>query len=195
MPKKKTPTAEKIILTTIDLIEEKGIQKVTTRNIAQRAKVNLASINYYFGSKEQLIKLALKRTLDEMNQMPAETLGREDLNPKEKLNAFLEAFMAGAIKWPGITKGHLYEPFINNNYNTIFVRRFNNLINEVMEKIKDLKLKPPHSDLKLSIIQLISAVTIPGILPKLFKHFSSCDFTQKEKRKAYIDDLINHYFE
>jgi len=49
--------------------------------------------------------------------------------------------------------------------------------------------------LKLIIIQLIAAVIIPGIMPKIFKDFAGFDFKQKEKREIYINTLIDHYFE
>lgn len=40
---------------------EKGYQKTTVREICQAADVNLASVNYYFGDKEQLYVEAVKR--------------------------------------------------------------------------------------------------------------------------------------
>ncbi|MDP4095119.1 MAG: TetR family transcriptional regulator, partial [Bacillota bacterium] len=46
---------ERIILATIELIEKKGINSITTRGIASTANVNSAAINYYFGSKEKLL--------------------------------------------------------------------------------------------------------------------------------------------
>ena len=38
------------------LISEKGFENATVREISKRADVNLAMINYYFGSKEKLLE-------------------------------------------------------------------------------------------------------------------------------------------
>lgn len=195
MKKKEIPTKEKIILAAIDFINREGIQAVTIRGIAGQAGVNSAAINYYFGSKEKLINTALNRTLDEMTKMPAENLDRDDLKPRERLQLFLETFMSGAIKWPGITKAHLYNPLMQNNYKTLFVKRFNSLMNELTEKIKQLKLKPKGNDFKMMVLQMMSAVILPGIMPNIFHNFYRIDFSKEEIRKKYLSELIDHYFE
>ena len=58
-----TSAEEKIIHATIGCIEKYGISGATNRQIAQAAGVNLAAINYYFRSKEQLIQRVMEITL------------------------------------------------------------------------------------------------------------------------------------
>lgn len=195
MSEQKISTKEKIILAAIDCIEKEGIQEITIRRIARQAGVNSAAINYYFGTKEKLVDLALNRTLDEMTKMPAENLDRDELEPRERLQAFLETFMGGAIQWPGIAKAHLYAPLMQDNYKTLFVKRFNALLDDVMTKIKGLKLRYKGQDLKLIVPQMMSAVTVPGLMPGLFSGFSQLNFEDRETRKIYVSDLIDHYFE
>lgn len=195
MNEQKASTKEKIILATIDCIEKQGIQEITIRGIAQQAGVNSAAINYYFDTKEKLIDLALNRTLEEMTKMPAENLDRDELGPRERLEAFLETFMSGAIQWPGITKAHLYNPLLQDNYQTLFVTRFNALLEDLMVKIKGLKLKYKGSDFKLIILQMMSAVILPGLMPGLFSDFTQLNFKDQKTRRVYISDLIDHYFE
>ncbi len=191
----KIPTQEKILGAAIDCIEKKGIERITIRGIAREAGVNSAAINYYFRSKEKLIRLALNRTLNEMTKMPAETLEQTDLTPREKLKVFLETFMGGAVKWPGIAKAHLYAPLMDNNYKTPFVKKFTSLLNDLTSKIKDFKLKQKGKDLNFIVLQILSAVTLPGLMPSLFKGFAGLDFNDEKTRKAYIADLIDYYFE
>jgi AcrR family transcriptional regulator len=195
MSEQKTSTREKIVLAAIDCIEKKGIERITIRGIASEAGVNSAAINYYFRSKEKLIRLALNRTLNELTKMPAETLEQTDLPPREKLKVFLETFMGGAVKWPGIAKAHLYAPLMEGNYKTPFVKNFNSLLNDLTVKIKDLKLKQKGKDLNFIVLQILSAVSLPGLLPGLFKGFARLDFMNEKTRKAYIADLIDCYFE
>lgn len=58
-------TKEKIILETIDLIENSNgnTEEITVRRIAEKAGVGLGLINHYFGSKEQLIEICVQRII------------------------------------------------------------------------------------------------------------------------------------
>jgi len=195
MSEQKLSSQEKIIRAAIDIIEKKGIGQITIRRIAHEAGMNVAAINYYFRSKDNLIRLALKQTMNEMIKIPAETLEQTDLPPREKLKVFLETFMGGAIQWPGIAKAHLYAPLMENDYSTPFMKHFNSFLNDLTAKIKNLELKHKGKDLKFVVMQMISAVTLPGLMPELFKGFAQLDFGNEKTRKAYIADLIDYYFE
>ncbi|MEP6684170.1 MAG: TetR family transcriptional regulator, partial [Parafilimonas sp.] len=45
-----------IIETTLHLFAEKGFEGTSIREIAEKASVNVAMVNYYFGSKEKLFE-------------------------------------------------------------------------------------------------------------------------------------------
>lgn len=193
MMKQKISTKEKIVLATIDCIERDGIQNITIRRIAHEAGVNSAAINYHYGSKEKLINIALNRTMEEMTKMPSETLDLKNKSPKELLQNFLETFMGGAIQWPGIAKAHIYNPLIKNDYSNLFVKRFNSFLEDLIFRMKGLKTNWKEEELRFSLIQLISAVTLPALMPKLFAGFSDIHFEKKEDRRAYIGKLLDHY--
>ena len=59
---------EKILEATSELIRAERIEGVTTRKIAARAATNIALVNYYFGSKEQLINEIVKRHLESFRE-------------------------------------------------------------------------------------------------------------------------------
>ncbi|HVZ24671.1 MAG TPA: TetR family transcriptional regulator, partial [Sediminibacterium sp.] len=50
----KTDKKEQIIRAAIELFAEKGFEGSSIRELAARADVNLAMVNYYFGTKENL---------------------------------------------------------------------------------------------------------------------------------------------
>ena len=54
-PKDATKTKERIMRTAAELFSEKGFNKVSIREIANAAGVNLAMIYYYFSSKDELL--------------------------------------------------------------------------------------------------------------------------------------------
>lgn len=64
-----TTTRERILSATTDLIRERGFGHVSTRAIADRAEVNAALPNYYFGTKEALVvEAATEMLLDELDR-------------------------------------------------------------------------------------------------------------------------------
>src|SRR5882672_3117237 len=45
-----------LVLAAYELIADKGFEELRTRDVAARAGVNIATLHYYFGSKEDLIE-------------------------------------------------------------------------------------------------------------------------------------------
>ena len=59
MPQQKSPdksdtTRDRIVLQAGPIFASKGFRAATVREICDKADVNLASINYYFGDKQKL---------------------------------------------------------------------------------------------------------------------------------------------
>jgi AcrR family transcriptional regulator len=74
------------------LFAEKGFDGTSIRNIAKEAKINIAMVSYYFGSKERLLEsLILYRTSDLKLQL--DNLIHEDLEPIEKINKLIELYI------------------------------------------------------------------------------------------------------
>ena len=75
------------------IFAEKGYDKASVREITAAANVNLASIHYHFGSKENLLQELLNRKLEWLNQqrlIALNTLGSKNkpLKPSQILEAF-----------------------------------------------------------------------------------------------------------
>jgi AcrR family transcriptional regulator len=74
------------------LFAEKGFDGTSIRDIAKEAKINVAMVSYYFGSKEQLLEsLVIFRVSDIKLQL--DILIQEDLNPLEKMNKLIEMYI------------------------------------------------------------------------------------------------------
>src|SRR5690554_7795419 len=54
-------TCERILQAAEKLFSEKGYEATSLREITQLAEVNLASVNYHFGSKKGLIQAVMER--------------------------------------------------------------------------------------------------------------------------------------
>ena len=74
------------------LFAEKGFDGTSIRNIAKEAKINIAMVSYYFGSKERLLEaLILYRTSDLKSQL--DNLVKENLEPLAKINKLIDLYI------------------------------------------------------------------------------------------------------
>lgn len=74
------------------LFAEKGFDGTSVRVIAKMAKINIAMVSYYFGSKERLLEsLIIYRTSDLKYQL--DTLLQEELEPIDKINKLIELYI------------------------------------------------------------------------------------------------------
>jgi AcrR family transcriptional regulator len=71
-----TDTKTRILDAAEKLFVEHGFEATSLRSLTSAAGVNLAAVNYHFGSKEELFQAVLTRRLDPMNQERIELLGR-----------------------------------------------------------------------------------------------------------------------
>jgi AcrR family transcriptional regulator len=71
-----TVTKERILDAAESLFMEHGYEATSLRAITTAAGVNLAAVNYHFGTKEELFQAVLTRRLDPMNQDRVELLNR-----------------------------------------------------------------------------------------------------------------------
>lgn len=78
-----------------------GFQKVSVRDITAEAKVNLASINYHFGSKDALLLEIFTRRTAELNRARAKMLHEANAAyaGKPPVRAVLEALIAPPVRW------------------------------------------------------------------------------------------------
>jgi AcrR family transcriptional regulator len=84
---------DKIIETTIQMIEKKGYSKITTNHIAKNAEVSIGTLYYHFEKgKTDIIKEIVKRGYAEfLDDSKLESLTRSDL--PEFLRSFLTQFL------------------------------------------------------------------------------------------------------
>jgi AcrR family transcriptional regulator len=78
-----------------------GFQNVSVRDITAEAGVNLASVNYHFGSKDALLFDIFKRRTSELNRERAKLL--HEANARQEgappVRDILEAYFAPPLRW------------------------------------------------------------------------------------------------
>ena len=166
-----------ILLVAESLFAEKGFDGTSIRNIAKMAKINIAMVSYYFGSKERLLESLISyRTKDLKIQI--ENLLIEDLDPIAKINKLIA----------------IYINRINTNKGIFRILHF-----EVATKKKEINIKSFYNLRKSNFKSLEAIITegqekgvfrkdisIPLITPTIlgtFFHFYM--------NKEYFMDLLN----
>jgi AcrR family transcriptional regulator len=94
-------TKARILDVAEDLFAEQGLDRVSIRDITRAAKVNLAAVNYHFGSKEDLIAAVFERRVVPVNEARLAALDRLDkaaVKRGPRLEDILEAFIRPAIQ-------------------------------------------------------------------------------------------------
>lgn len=91
-------TCDRILDTAERLFAEQGFHSTSMRGITQAADVNLAAINYHFGSKQALIIAVFRRRLDSLNRARLSCLDQALDHPEDaRLEDVLDAFVRPAI--------------------------------------------------------------------------------------------------
>jgi TetR/AcrR family transcriptional regulator, regulator of cefoperazone and chloramphenicol sensitivity len=88
------PTFDRLLHVAIEVFAERGFRATTVREICSRANVNVASVNYYFRSKEALYGKALALAIQEANHLyPIAPAQDNNLSPEQRLALFIDNFL------------------------------------------------------------------------------------------------------
>jgi AcrR family transcriptional regulator len=85
-------TEEKIIRAADKLFTQKGYAATKTRDIAEEAGTNLALLNYYFGSKENLYKKVVQEKLKMLLGAMGPILSDEWIPLKDKIKTIIDKY-------------------------------------------------------------------------------------------------------
>ena len=93
-------TRSRILDVAEQLFGEHGFDRVSIRDITKRARVNLAAINYHFGSKEDLIAAIFERRVVPVNEARLAALDEVERSAKKnpRLEDILEAFIRPTVQ-------------------------------------------------------------------------------------------------
>lgn len=90
-------TKERILSAAETLFAQHGFAGTSLRQVTSRADVNLAAVNYHFGSKENLVNEVFRRRMDEMSQARLDALAQARQAEHGRLEAVLSAFIEPAL--------------------------------------------------------------------------------------------------
>lgn len=93
-PNAPEPTFDRLLQVAVEIFAEAGFRDATVRGICSKANVNVASVSYYFRSKEALYEQAIQFAFQEACRLyPPDASFDQNLSPELRLGGFIEGFL------------------------------------------------------------------------------------------------------
>lgn len=185
-----TNVEEKILDKALYLIGKTSSFNVPIRMIASEAGVNVSAINYYFHSKEEMLRLVKEFFID--NTIEAySVLDNQKYTPREKVIICANEIMEYTIKYPGIMT-ILKEAASNKDEDETSAKvvEISRHYNEKLDKYLAKIFTGDNLTLRYKISFFLSSI----LHPTIHYDFENIDIDlidSKEKRMDYISFLID----
>ena len=187
-------TKDKIMNAVMSIISEEGIYEITTRKIAAKAGVNIAAINYHFGSKDALINAALRYiTVQLMGTF--RILEDEKEEPEFLLSKFIKSYIRVIFEYTDIIKYMISQLIMNKPIEgrdeyAFFIQ------SEGIELLKKViaRIRPDADDniLPLMALNLVSGLTMPLIMADPINELMNLDLLNKDVQNNYAEMLLDN---
>jgi AcrR family transcriptional regulator len=102
------PTKERILGAAEELFARHGFEGASLRQLTAAAGVNLAAVNYHFGSKDRLIEEVFRRRLDQLNGRRLAALQKIAGDAGTTIEDVLAAFIVPALELSHDGNGSLF---------------------------------------------------------------------------------------
>lgn len=185
----KHATRQLILEATIDSIEKYGLENVTTRRIAQLAGTNIASINYHFRSKDELLAETLALTSKHMLEdvlLALET-------PRRPFEATLrEVFLyllEGSWRFPGMSRAHLSQAILTGRRDTAGARAMIKIFNRLIECAAEAYPRKYQEVLRMRLAQVMCSILFLVLSPDFFGVMTGKRLSKAEQAQLYASSF------
>lgn len=165
---------------------DEGFQNVTVRKISTRADVNIAAVNYHFGSKDMVIDKALKYVTTQMKRVF--TILKEKDQPADiRLSNFIQAYADTVYKYPDIVRYMIDQKIHHSNtpveYSEFLEHEGLHLIHQALQ---ELHPDEDESMLYMRTLQILSCISFPILMGTVVHQYSGLDLGNKSSRSMLI---------
>lgn len=132
MEPKLLSTKEGLVLATIEVISECGLQGLTTREVAKRQGISESTIFKHYRTKNELM-LAVLEHFSQFDQAIIESMKDKDFRPIEAITYFVDSYVTYYENYPEITaiilayEGLMRDPDLIDMVKSIFNNRLSNI--------------------------------------------------------------------
>lgn len=162
----KLSTEQKIIQAAKQIFTQKGFAATKTRDIAEEAGINLALLNYYFGSKENLFKLVVTEKFQDLFGLLIPTLSDESIALENKIELLVNNYTQLLLENEELPIFVLNELKNNERFFDQFLQYARNLTQPIIDK--QLLEKGYTISTADFIINIVSLTIFPFVAKQLF---------------------------
>jgi AcrR family transcriptional regulator len=181
---------DRILNSTLYIIGKEGFQNVTIRKIASAADVNIASINYHFGSKDNVINEALKCVTSKF-VTSFKILDNKDLTPIERIRNFLRSYSDVSVEYPDVFRNFVSKNIHNEELQPEYMQFIQQEgIKSIINILGELTGIKNDQQLYMVGLQMISSLIFPILLSDKLENFSKLNYKDKNIRYEYVELLI-----
>ena len=189
----RTPTRRLILEAVVTCIDKYGIDKVTTRKIALEAGTNIASINYHFRSKDDLLEEALSMTIKHMLEDVFLAIDDSTQSFEAALASVVFYLLDGNRRFPGVSRAHLYKAVIDKQRASISAHAMVELFERLSQRaIREYPRKSPQ-DLRFIISQVLSAILFSMLSPGFFPMPRQYRPTSTKNSRTLADSYVKQF--
>ncbi len=171
---------------------------ITIKDIAEASYVNIASVNYHFGSKEKLIRIVLEEIIDNLKvYVTNEIINIHNQPIEEKLEIVINYLYNFSVENIGLLNYLFLSEELQKESSSALISHFfsdNEFTRIVYHSISENSKITNEVELQAKYILLFSSFSIPLFLQisqtKLKKPMKIEMFMNPEFRKAYIKNII-----
>lgn len=187
MVEDKIDTRSRILEAAADIIGKERNLNLTVREIATRADVNIASINYHFRSKENLISEVELLLMEKIRNIYT-NLNDSSCSIKERLTNWANNLIKHLIDYPGII--YLIGTRVLERENTCINQYLNLMETDLAPLVKELAGTDDDTTARFKVLHLISGVVYPILIFSSSDKSVVIDISNEATRKQYIISLI-----
>ncbi|ULQ55373.1 TetR family transcriptional regulator [Flavihumibacter rivuli] len=203
----KVEKRDQILEAAEQLFFNKGFEGTSVREVCQLANVNVAMVNYYFGSKEGLFEKMIERRASFLKGKLQQLMDDQSLSAAEKINRIIDSYVERLFSHRGFTltimremtvqqRSHFHETMAN-----IFIGNMRIIKHIVQKGIDDGEFRKVDIEMTLSsLIGTIYQVLINDCMvikmtdaPADFKPYEDDSFM--ERVKLHLKDMMHAHLQ
>ncbi|MGD9910702.1 MAG: TetR/AcrR family transcriptional regulator [Candidatus Izemoplasmatales bacterium] len=187
----------KIIENTKQILKENS--QITIKSIADKSCVNIAAVNYHFGSKDHLMQIVVSEILDEVKAyiLNEQFFTTDQITFENKLEMMIEYLYNFALENIGLLNYLFLSNELQKDTTNLIVKEFftdNDFTRQVYTSLSERTKIMNPTQLQAKYMVLFSSFCIPLFIQisqaKLSNSMKLDIFKSEEFRKYFIKDIM-----
>ena len=185
MNSKDQDAKNRIIKAATEILDEvSDVDKITVRQIAERANVGIGLINYHFKTKDKLLSIAVGDIMAKIATDFITPGNYSDLEPVQKIKTMIKGLFSFAESHEKLLQFTVAHGILDGDMQApLFLIP---VLREIFGGRKD------EIYLRIIALQILLPIQVTSICPSAFHFYSGIDLYNEEQRNNFVDTLIDN---